>query len=575
MRIVKHARLGLGLLLLVIASGVQADQHTEGVNLESEATTAETEAMATTEAETIALSLREAVNLAIENNLGVEIARHDPLISNEDLSVAWSAYDPTFTGDITYASQRSAVGAGTFDPAGISTTGSAAISGLVPYLGATLSVDYTGSRTKNAPATSRLSPKYESGLALSANIPLLKGLVWNDPWTQVKVAGLGHEAAVEDFRRIVMDTVRDAVSAYWNLVAAEEQLRVANKSLETGQALLEQTKTQYEVGVKSKVEVIQAEAGVAARELDVIRADATYRNSQDTLIDAISGIRLTASAQTQLRPTDNPSDFDDYSVDPRIAVEQAMSNRPELTSIKFEIERQETLVRFRKNQRLPQLDLNLTYGTSGLAGDGNSNYFGIVADDPLTPLVDEHAESIPRDTGGFSDTPDSWFKKRGAREYSVGGQISIPLGNYGPRHSVSKARLELRRAKTRLTQLHQQIILEVRRDIRLLEAARKGIDASERQRVAAEEQLRAERIRLEHGESTPFDVLQKESELVEAEVAKIEALQLYRTSASDLDRAQGTILRTHNVVVGSVSGLRNGMGAESFGVKDLLDPVLP
>ncbi|MCP4035341.1 MAG: TolC family protein, partial [bacterium] len=425
------------------------------------------------------------------------------------------------------------------------------------------------------PATSRLSPKYESGLALSANIPLLKGLVWNDPWTQIKVAGLGQESAVEDFRRIVMDTVRDAVSAYWNLVAAEEQLRVANKSLETGQALLEQTKTQYEVGVKSKVEVIQAEAGVAARELDVIRADATYRNSQDTLIDAISGIRLTASVQTQLRPTDNPSDFDDYSVDPRIAVEQAMSNRPELTSIKFEIERQETLVRFRKNQRLPQLDLNLTYGTSGLAGDGNSNYFGVVADDPDTPLVDEHAESIPRDTGGFSDTPDNWFKKRGAREYSVGGQISIPLGNYGPRHSVSKARLELRRAKTRLTQLHQQIILEVRRDIRLLEAARKGIDASERQRIAAEEQLRAERIRLEHGESTPFDVLQKESELVEAEVAKIEALQLYRTSASDLDRAQGTILRTHNIVVGSVSGLRNGMEAESFGVKDLLDPVLP
>ncbi|MCP5044061.1 MAG: TolC family protein, partial [bacterium] len=142
-------------------------------------------------------------------------------------------------------------------------------------------------------------------------------------------------------------------------------------------------------------------------------------------------------------------------------------------------------------------------------------------------------------------------------------------------HSVSKARLELRRAKTRLTQLHQQIILDVRRDIRLLEAARKGIDASERQRIAAEEQLRAERIRLEHGESTPFDVLQKESELVEAEVAKIEALQLYRTSASDLDRVQGTILRTHNIVVGSVSGLRNGMEAESFGVKDLLDPVLP
>ena len=153
--------------------------------------------------------------------------------------------------------------------------------------------------------------------------------------------------------------------------------------------------------------------------------------------------------------------------------------------------------------------------------------------------------------------------------------FTIPLGNSSGRHNVSKARLELRRSKTELIQLHQKIILEIRRDIRLLKAARKGIDASERQRVAAEEQLRAERIRLEHGESTPFEVLQKESELVEAEVAKINALHLYRTSASDLDRAQGTILRTHNIVVGSIAGLRNGFEKESFSFNQLLEPILP
>jgi outer membrane protein TolC len=216
-------------------------------------------------------------------------------------------------------------------------------------------------------------------------------------------------------------------------------------------------------------------------------------------------------------------------------------------------------VRFRKNQRLPQLDLNVSYGTSGIEGKGTTTRFG------TTP-----------DTGGnFSDTHDQWFEKRGGREYAVGGVISIPLGNYGPRHSVSKARLELRRAKTQMLALNQNIILEVRRDIRLFEAALKGIDASERQRIAAEEQLRAERIRLEHGESTPFDVLQKESDLVNAEVSKIRALQLYRTSAANLDRRQGTILRTHNIVVGSVSALRNGMESESFGLRDILDPINP
>ncbi|MDP6977363.1 MAG: TolC family protein [Myxococcota bacterium] len=518
-------------------------------------------------AESTSLSLRDAVDLALENNLGVEIERHAPLIAEQDLSVAWSAYDPTVTGSLSYASQRGAKGVSSFDPEGTevkTTNGSVGMSGLVPWVGATLSLDYTGSKTTGGTPTTSLDPSYESGLAVAASIPLLRGLVWNDPWTQVRIANVGRSVAHENFRAVVMDTVDSSVSAYWNLVAAQEQLRVAKKSLETGRALLDQTSTQYEVGVKSRVEVIQAEAGVAARELDVIRADATHHNAQDVLVDAVYGTRLTATSDINIAPTDLPADFAEYEVDPVIATEQAIKNRPERASLELDIERQETLVRFRKNQRLPELNLNAAYGTSGVAGDVNPDAFVLPGSDPPDPDGDQ-----------LSDTPDNWFKRRGAREYSVGGVISIPLGNYGPRHSVSKARLELRQAQTRLKHLDQKIILEVRQGIRALEAARKGIDASERQRIAAEEQLRAERIRLEHGESTPFDVLQKESDLVEAESAKIEALQLYRTSASTLDRAQGTILRNHNIVVGSVAELRNGVEPETFGVRDLLEPVLP
>jgi outer membrane protein len=557
------------IVLLAFSASAQDGASEDAV---AAANAAEMETAPDSSDDALQLSLREAVDLAIENNLGVEIERHAPLIASEDLEIAWGAYDPTLTSSLEYSSRRSAAGANSFDPNQAevkSTTGTASLGGLVPYLGARLTLDYTTSKISNVP-TERFSPKYESGLALTANIPLLKNLVWNDPWTQVEIAGVVHASAQEQFRTVLMDTVQQTIGAYWTLVAEAEQLRVARKSFQTGVALREQTQTQYEVGVKSKVEVIQAEAGVAARELDVIRAEASFQNSQDRLIDLVYGVRLTPDVVLNVIATDKPADFDEHQMDPTHAAELAMENRPELASLENEIERYETLVRFRKNQRLPELDLNLTYGTSGIEGKGNEN--NLFIPDPLPG----QPRAVPEGTGGtYAETHDNWFAKRGAREYSVGGSFSIPLGNYGPRHSVSKARFELRRAKTQLIQLHQRIILEVRRDIRLLDAARKGIYASERQRVAAEEQLRAERIRLEHGESTPFDVLQKESDLVEAEVAKIEALQLYRTSASALDRSQGTILRTHNIVVGSVGGLRNGMERESFAVRDLLNPILP
>jgi outer membrane protein TolC len=74
--------------------------------------------------------------------------------------------------------------------------------------------------------------------------------------------------------------------------------------------------------------------------------------------------------------------------------------------------------------------------------------------------------------------------------------------------------------------------------------------------VAAEEQLRAERIRLEQGESTPFAVLQREEDLVQAEAAKINAIRVYRNSIADLDRQQGTSLQSRNIVIDDVRTLR-------------------
>ena len=550
-------------LVLVSALEAQADQHAQ-----AEIKTSETEAPPNPNE--VGLSLREAVDLAIENNLGVEVARHAPLIASEDVDIAWGAYDPVLSGGMSYANARTP-NTSPFTNVDVDANrnknrnGNANLTGLVPLLGATVSMDYVGTRAETNQRTSSLTPQWDSGLAFKASVPLLRGLVWNNPWTQVKVTNLLRESSLETFRADLMDTVLVTVQTYWQLVAQQEQLRVAKKSYQTSLALLDQTKIQYEVGVKSKVEVIQAEAGVAERELEVINAEARYQNSQDALIDTVYGVRLTPDSMLQIAPTDSPSDFDEIQVDREVAAQLAAENRPELANLKLEIERQEVLVRFRKNQRLPQLDLNVSYGTSGIEGKGNPDAFN----------PDRDALAPPGTGGNFSDTHDQWFDKRGGREYAVGGVISIPLGNYGPRHSVSKARLELRRAKTQLLALNQNIILEVRRDIRLFEAARKGIDASERQRIAAQEQLRAERIRLEHGESTPFDVLLKESDLVNAEVSKIRALQLYRTSAANLDRRQGTILRSNNIVVGSVGGLRNGVERESFGLPDILDPINP
>ena len=227
----------------------------------------------------LALSLSEAIAMGLENNLNLEVQRHQPLISEEDAKIAWGAYDPEFYGETHWLDSEVPI-ANAITPQATTSLkgveGEGGLRGLVPWLGTAYYVSLYGSDLKTNSSIVSVSPALRSRVNIGLSQPLLRNLIWNAPWTRVKTSRILAEAELENFRREVMDLVRDIEGAYWALIANEEQLRVEEKSLETAKALLDQTKTQYEVGVVSKVEVTEAEAGVAAREFSRITAENTY-----------------------------------------------------------------------------------------------------------------------------------------------------------------------------------------------------------------------------------------------------------------------------------------------------------
>ena len=155
---------------------------------------------------------------------------------------------------------------------------------------------------------------------------------------------------------------------------------MANKSLETSRALLNQTQAQYEVGVVSRVEVTEAEAGVAQREFDQIFAENRYRDAQDELIDRVYGPRLTPNSRVEIEPTDRPEDFVSFALDAEASTARALERRPDLRIAQQQAEQSEILVKFAKNERLPQVDLVGSYGTHGLSGnDPNCSFSAALA----------------------------------------------------------------------------------------------------------------------------------------------------------------------------------------------------
>jgi outer membrane protein TolC len=488
------------------------------------------------------LSIDQAIALSIRNNLNVEVARYEPLISETQSKGSWGAYDPTVSAHYTYDVVK-APNANPLNSVALSRDrtegGGVGLDQLIPYLGASL-----GFRFENTQRTTRSSfairdPQYDSSVFFTARVPLARGLIWNAPWTNVKISELTYHSSQDGFRTALMDNVRNTVDGYWRLVAARDQVRVAQKSLETARALKEQTETQYEVGVVSKVDIVESEAGVANREFDLIKAANQYRNEQDDLVATVLGKELAATTTLQFLPTEDPEKYTLHTVNVQNAVAEAYRKRPELMVADLEIDQGQINLKFAKNQRLPQLDAEVRYGFVGISGSANPGYnSGFPA-------------TLPPDSGRDSSMSD-FFTSDGSDNYTITGRFSIPFPNTTARQRVVRSELELRRSKTRRVRLEQDIILEVRRAARLLLASQQGIEAAERRRLAAAEQLRAERIRLEHGESTPFEVLQRESDLVDAESQKIGALQAYRSAEVGLERAKGTILDAHDVVVDDV-----------------------
>ncbi len=502
-------------------------------------------AMIVTEGERLAME--EAVALAIRNGLDVDVERYGPLIAEADAAGAWGVYDPTVGADIRYDVTKSP---NTFALNPVSQNrdrvfgGGVGVSQRIPYLGAAFDARFDSSSRATRSQLESLDQRYDSSFFLNASIPLLRNLVWNANWTNVKLSGLQSEAAELRFSQALMDNVQATVNRYWGLVAARDRVRVSQKSLETARALLDQTDTQYEVGVVSQVEVVEAEAGVANREFELIQAANQYRNEQDLLIQAVYGTRLEAATLLQVVPTEDLQSYRLGPVSAEASVAKAFQFRPELQIAKTTIAQDEVDLRFAKSQRLPQLDAVGRYGYVGVSGNGNTNLRDF---DPTDGLP----APIPVDTV-YGESSDEFFDRDGSNNWRVGGVFSVPIPNTTARKQVDRSEFELRRSKSSLIRLEQGIILEVRAASRTLLSAAQRIEAAERRRLAAEEQLRAERIRLEHGESTPFEVLQREEDLVEAESQKINALQLFRAAETALERAQGTILDAHAIEVDAV-----------------------
>lgn len=473
------------------------------------------------------VSLADAAVRALQHNLDITISRHTKESRLADIVIEQSKFDPTFSVNGQYNRTvnplNRPVFGGTFgqldqirpfDQRNHSVTFDASTNLIT---GGNVDINYSPARNSVNQDVARgflFNPSWTGGLAFTITQPLLRNAGIEVNKTFIKVAQ--NNAVVEEhvFRDRVMTVITTVEQTYWELVFANENVKVAQAALKAAEELLATNRAKSKAGIMSIVDVLQAEAAVASRVEQVLVAEKAIHDQEDQLRRLLNPGEEELRQDVHLTPADLPMTLLE-PISLQEAIDTAMEQRPEIAQAKKNVESGELNKQFARNQLLPNLSFQGTMGLSGLGRD--------------------YGDSFTRNfSGDFYN-------------YGAGLVLSYPLGNRSAINTYSKRKLEAENAAVTLANLRQQIIVGVREAVRRVQTDFKRIETTRSARIMAEKQLQAEQERLKVGLSTTRFVLEFQRDLATAQGNELRAIVDYNKSLSNLARHKATTLDRYHL----------------------------
>jgi outer membrane protein len=462
------------------------------------------------------LTLQECIERALSANLDLQIERVAPEIGEWNIVNAQGAFDPALSGSLRYENMMDPLSPERAATLPYDTLKTQQLRSVLSLTGSL----QTGTRYElsvfDTLTSGTLAPSgiHTGTSSLTLTQPLLKDFGRSNT-VAIRVARKDRAIAIEQTAGRVMDIVSDVSRAYYELVFAIEDHAAKLEDLQRAKALLADNRTRVEVGVMSPLDVTQAEAGSAEREEAVIVSERAVIERENALKRLIASDVMTLNG-VALRPAEALPD-EPVATDAAESTRVALAGRPDLKQARHEVERRNLLRAFTRNQSLPEVNLETSYGLNA-RGD-NAREFAT----NLSAL----------------DHP-AW---------SVGLTATMPLGNRQADAAYRIARLEEERAGLTLRRLEQDIIVQVDNAVGQVQTNGKRVEATRVARRLAEESFKAEENKLRAGASTSFLVLQAQSQLAAARSAEIRARADLGASLVDLARVEGSTLQHHRIVL--------------------------
>jgi len=481
------------------------------------------------------LSLKDAITIALENNRDIQIEKENVVVSEGEITRQKGIFDPilnisSYYNDGEFPSVSTFIPSGTINEENFNLSGS--------FLGKFSTgtfynvLNFESTRTVTDSPIDDLSPSWFNNLNFSIGQELLRNFGVDVNNTFVITARRSNQISMKEFENVVTNVILEVERRYWLMVAARQNLELERKALELAQDLQRRNEIQVEVGVLPPVAVTQAKSEVAAREVDVIRAENTLQATEDNLKNTLA-MDLSQNIDATDEPTTEVFQFSEQE-----SLDEAYRERPEIQQAKLNIENKETLKHYYSNQRLPRLAIEGSVQLQGLGGDENPNRLSF-GDEP-EPIPSQFlgaGEAFSQIFGGDFTT------------WQILGVFSFPIFNRTAEGDYVKASAELDRSEITLKKTEDDVALDVKSAIREIENSLRAIDAAKVSVELAKEVVINEQERLNVGIGTTREVLEAQRDLIDAGVREITAIANYNIALAELERAKGTLLERDSIVI--------------------------
>ncbi|MCL5098427.1 MAG: TolC family protein, partial [Candidatus Omnitrophica bacterium] len=344
----------------------------------------------------------------------MQIERINPVIAGYNVGMAYAGYDPTLNVSGNHSFSLSP---GSFNQQvqtiipGVSVDANsynASLNGLAPMglnyrLNGNISESY-GTRS-DLPFAST-----SGGASIQLAQPLLKNF-WIDATREnILVSKKALKMSELNFEFVVMRGVTQVEDAYYDLIAARENVKVQQMAMELAKRLLAENRQRVKVGTMAPLDVQQAESQVATTQAALLAAQAAETFQQNNLKSLISENYSSWPFVTIVPAESLTAVVQAFSL--QDSWMKGMTMRPDLLQARTQLESQDIVLKYSFNQLFPELDLVGSYGHNG----GNS---------------------LGRDFGGVLNQ----ISDGSSPFYSYGAQLIFPLSNRAAReaYKTSKA----------------------------------------------------------------------------------------------------------------------------------------